>query len=433
MAFFIFGSTQTVKHLRLKILSDLKLKNLFIYGIGQAVNVVSPLIVVPFLVMQCGEANLGRIGIGFAFAMIAIVLVDGGSYINGTREIAVSSTDAQQLGRQFTTVYVAKMMLLAAVTLVSVGIIFAIPFFRRDWFQLCLSLSIVAGQAINPTWFFQGVQNFKWITAVNILSKVIYVGGVFWLVNEPSDYVYVNLLWGVGMVVSGFIGVFAIANRYGWRWTPRQIQESVVLVLREFPLTISQLFFSVYQYIPVVLVGFFGGDFMAGQYRIIEQIVMVFRTYLQTFFNFIYPQVCSSIYENEVRGTIQWRRVNLAGYALIVLMLVVFFWQSEAILHFFKVTENLQQMQHYFRIALILPLVMGFTFSLRQLVFAFNRERIYIQITIAATLFLVVFLALAASIYGLTAVFASLIAVELLIAIAYSVILADKLKPVSAR
>ena len=417
----------------MKFLRDLKLKNLFIYGIGQAVNVVSPLLVVPFLVMQCGEANLGRIGIGFAFAMIAIVLVDGGSYINGTREIAVNSTDANQLGRQFTTVYVAKLLLLAAVILVSIGIIFAIPFFRRDWFQLCLSLSIVAGQAINPTWFFQGVQNFKWITVVNILSKVIYVGGVFWIVNEPSDYVYVNLLWGIGMIFSGLLGVFAIASKYGWRWSPRQIKESGLLVMREFPLTVSQLFFSVYQYIPVVLVGFFGGDFMAGQYRIIEQIVMVFRTYLQTFFNFIYPQVCSSIYEDEVRGTIQWRRVNLAGYASVVLMLAVFFWQSEAILHFFKVSDNLQEMQHYFRIALILPLVMGFTFSLRQLVFAFNRERIYIQITIAATLLLVILLAIAASVYGLTAVFASLIGVEVLIALAYSVILADKLRRVSAR
>jgi len=125
--------------------------------------------------------------------------------------------------------------------------------------------------------------------------------------------------------------------------------------------------------------------------------------------------------------------VNLAGYASVVLMLAVFFWQSEAILHFFKVSDNLQEMQHYFRIALILPLVMGFTFSLRQLVFAFNRERIYIQITIAATLLLVILLAIAASVYGLTAVFASLIGVEVLIALAYSVILADKLRRVSAR
>ncbi|HRN98958.1 MAG TPA: hypothetical protein PLA69_06570, partial [Flavobacterium sp.] len=119
------------------------LKNLSIYALGQAVNVVSPLLVVPFIVMHCGEANLGRIGIGFAFAMMAIVLVDGGSYINGTREIAVSNTNPSQLRRHFTRIYLGKLFVLLVVLMLSAAIIFAVPFLRRDWMQMCLSLLIV--------------------------------------------------------------------------------------------------------------------------------------------------------------------------------------------------------------------------------------------------------------------------------------------------
>lgn len=401
-------------------------KNLSIYALGQAVNVVSPLLVVPFIVMHCGEANLGRIGIGFSFAMMAIVLVDGGSYINGTREIAVSNTNPSQLRRQFTRIYLGKLMMLSAVLILSAAIIFAIPFLRRDWFQMCLSLLIVAGQAVNPMWFFQGVQNFKWITILNILSKAIYVGGVFWMVSLPADYVYVNALWGLGTIVSGAIGVAVIIFRYGFYWRSGVVRSAALLVFKEFPLTLSQLFFSLYQYIPVVLVGFFGGDFMAGQYRIIEQVVMVFRTGLQTFFNFVYPQVCSVIYQDKPSGIRTWRNINLAGYALVVIALGIFYWQADFILRFFKVSSNdLPVMVHYFRIALFLPLIMGLTFSLRQLVFAFNRERLYIFLTIGATLLMVALLALLVNIYGLTAVFATLIGVEFLIAVGYGVILRD--------
>ena len=402
------------------------LKNLSIYAVGQAVNVVSPLLVVPFIVMHCGEANLGRIGIGFAFAMMAIVLVDGGSYINGTREIAVSNTNPSQLRRHFTRIYLGKLFVLLVVLMLSAAIIFAVPFLRRDWMQMCLSLIIVVGQAVNPMWFFQGVQNFKWITILNILSKAIYVGGVFWLVSLPADYVYVNALWGLGMIFSGAMGVAVIIINYGFYWRPGVMRHAMLLVFKEFPLTLSQLFFSLYQYIPVVLVGFFGGDFMAGQYRIIEQVVMVFRTGLQTFFNFVYPQVCSVIYQDKLSGIRTWQKINLAGYALVVMALVVFYWQAYPILQFFKVgPADLSVMVHYFRIALFLPLIMGVTFSLRQLVFAFKRERLYIFLTIGATLVMMALLAWLVNLYGLAAVFATLIGVEFLIAVGYGVILRD--------
>ncbi|HRN98959.1 MAG TPA: oligosaccharide flippase family protein, partial [Flavobacterium sp.] len=278
----------------------------------------------------------------------------------------------------------------------------------------------------NPMWFFQGVQNFKWITILNILSKAIYVGGVFWLVSLPADYVYVNALWGLGMIFSGAMGVAVIIINYGFYWRPGVMRHAMLLVFKEFPLTLSQLFFSLYQYVPVVLVGFFGGDFMAGQYRIIEQVVMVFRTGLQTFFNFVYPQVCSVIYQDKLSGIRTWQKINLAGYALVVMALVVFYWQAYPILQFFKVgPADLSVMVHYFRIALFLPLIMGVTFSLRQLVFAFKRERLYIFLTIGATLVMMALLAWLVNLYGLAAVFATLIGVEFLIAVGYGVILRD--------
>ena len=67
-----------------------KLKDFLIYGFGQAVNLISPLLVIPYLVSICGEEGLGKIGVGFSLALIAIVLVDYGSYINGTKEISIN-------------------------------------------------------------------------------------------------------------------------------------------------------------------------------------------------------------------------------------------------------------------------------------------------------------------------------------------------------
>ena len=53
-------------------------KDFIIYGFGQAINLISPLLVIPYIVSICGEEGLGKAGVGFSFALIAIVLVDYG-------------------------------------------------------------------------------------------------------------------------------------------------------------------------------------------------------------------------------------------------------------------------------------------------------------------------------------------------------------------
>ena len=70
----------------INVLQNNRIKNFVIYGIGQVVNLVSPLLVMPYLVAICEKEGLGKIGVGFSFALIFIVLVDFGSYINGTEQ-----------------------------------------------------------------------------------------------------------------------------------------------------------------------------------------------------------------------------------------------------------------------------------------------------------------------------------------------------------
>ena len=117
------------KMLKEKIASKLKgqqFRNFIIYGFGQAVNLISPLLVIPYIIFVCGEEGLGKSGVGFSFALIAIVLVDYGSYINGTKEVSINNLDRTVLEEKFTTIYLSKLILLIAVLLICSSIIFRI-------------------------------------------------------------------------------------------------------------------------------------------------------------------------------------------------------------------------------------------------------------------------------------------------------------------
>ena len=116
----------------MKFITKDKIYNITIYGFGQAINLISPLLVIPHIVYYCGEEGLGKTGVGFSFALIAIVLVDYGSYINGTKEISINNNDRKILEEKFTSIYLSKLLLLIAVLLICCIIILVVPFFQKD-------------------------------------------------------------------------------------------------------------------------------------------------------------------------------------------------------------------------------------------------------------------------------------------------------------
>ncbi|MGV3697708.1 lipopolysaccharide biosynthesis protein [Flavobacterium sp.] len=413
--------------LKEKIAGQIKrkqIKDFGVYGFGQAINLISPLLVIPHINFVCGESGLGKVGVGFSFALILIVLVDYGSYINGTKAISINNADRNALEEKFNTIYLSKLILLIVVLVLSILIILCIPFFQKDKWQLLFSLLVVVGQFINPTWFLQGIQNFKWITIINVLSKIIYVSAVLIFIKKAEDYMYVNALLGIGSIIAGTLGFLWIYNHYSFSLKKSHLSNAVDLIKSEFSLTVSQLFFSFYQYAPIMVVSYVGGSFMAGQYRIIEQVIMIFRTYFQMFFNFIYADICRAIYNDVKTGIDNWRIKNGLNYALILLVLIVFYFTSDYILLFFKVSpENAVNLVPLFKIGLGTPIFMGVSFALKQLIFAFDKNRAYIRITIFSTIFSLMILFLLLNQIGLKGAFISTIISEIFIIIIYCLVL----------
>ena len=50
-------------------------QNLTIYGFGQVFNLITPLLVIPYIVLICGEEGYGKIGVGMALAFFIMVFI----------------------------------------------------------------------------------------------------------------------------------------------------------------------------------------------------------------------------------------------------------------------------------------------------------------------------------------------------------------------
>jgi O-antigen/teichoic acid export membrane protein len=409
-----------------KTLFHQQFQKLGIYGFGQLFNLVTPLLVVPYIVSVCGEENFGKTAVGMAISFFLIVFVDFGSDIIGVREVSVNRENPKELNKIFTTTYAVKAIILVVVLSIAIVLISTIPFFNTEKTMFFLGLSVLVGQFINPTWFLQGIENVNWITLLNIISKTIYLIAIYTTINQESDYVFVNLWWGIGMILANLLVFILIINKYNFSFSQISIAEVRKHIRNDFSMFSSQIFVSLQLYAPVVIISFLGSNLMAGQYRIVEQIIVIFKTYIFLFFNYVFPKVCYLLQVDPKKGLKNWRIYNSVNLIFVVIGMVLLFTFSYEIVSYFNPT-NRYVLSSLLEVAVFIPILLAISIPLKQLILGYNYKKFYVRLTSIMVVFNLLAIVLLLPYYQVYGVFYSLIATDLIIIIFYLYQLKNKL------
>jgi len=395
-----------------------------VYGFGQGVNILGPLLVMPHIISVCGESGLGKVGVGFSIALILNGIVDYGSYINGVRDISINRGNPEFIRKKFQDIYASKILLLLGVSCIFSLLVLFLPYLAKEKALYFLSLPVVVGQFLSPAWYLQGIEDFKAISFANVVSKIIYIAAVFLFISDASDYGLANFFFGMGTIIANLVLLAYVVRRTGMTFSGMNFAGGRKILKDEFSFSSSQFFLSIYQYFPIVAISYLGGDFMAGQFRIIDQIVSVFKSYLLMFFYFTYGNICYEINAAFRRGLRIWAGYNGLNFLVTAFTLFIVSCFTEELFAYFKVSDaTSQNLVFYFRIGLIVPLLVSLSLPLRQLMFAFEKNRIYIRITILATCANVLVLAILTSLEGLGGALLSIILIEVVIITLYLAIL----------
>src|SRR5215212_3965177 len=154
----------------------------------QGVNYLLPLITLPYLVRVLGPEGFGLVAFAQAFLQYFVVLTDYGFNLTATREIAVNRDDAREVSKIFSTVMLIKLGLMLLSLIVVSAVVFTVPRFHEDWPVYFVTFPLVVGQTLFPVWFFQGMERMKYITGVNVFSRVVAVVCIFAVVRDQSDF-----------------------------------------------------------------------------------------------------------------------------------------------------------------------------------------------------------------------------------------------------
>ncbi|WP_168801852.1 oligosaccharide flippase family protein [Empedobacter tilapiae] len=403
-----------------------KITNFFVYGLGQSINLLSPLIVMPYLIKICQEDGLGKIGIAFSICLILNCIVDYSSYLNGTKEIVINKKNLSFLSQKVSDIYTYKTIICILLLCLFFIIILLFPTIKEKKL-LVLSLPIILSQLLNPNWLLQGLEQFKLIAILNILSKVIYISCIFLFIKNREDYIWANFFLGISGVLVYFFSFLYINYKFNLKFSIRNIYRGINIIKNDFNICLSEFCLSIYQYFPILIVGYFTGNSTAGIYRVIEQIFSIFRTFIFMFFNFSYPTVCYDIENNLKNGLKTWKLYHSANLVIIFIGCSLVFVFSNYILDFFHVTAtDKQELTFILKFAIIVPILLVISQSLRQLMFALNLSSFYTRIIYFSCSLSVILLSLLVYQIGLVGSFISMIIIEIIVVILYLIIIRKK-------
>jgi polysaccharide transporter, PST family len=255
------------------------IENILSLCILQGSNYLLPLLLLPYLVRVLGPERFGLLAFSQAFVQNFVVLTDYGFNFTATRELAICRDNPQKVSELFCNVLIIKLGFGLFSFLLMSALISTVPKFNTDWLLYILTFPVVIGNALFPTWFFQGMEKMKYITVLNAFAKLIYAVSVFIFVQQSTDYLSVALLNSLSMLVTGIAALWLIALNFDVTWVMPD-REAVFKQLKEgWSVFVSTLSISIYANSRVFIVGLFTNNTITGYYSIAEKIMILIQTF----------------------------------------------------------------------------------------------------------------------------------------------------------
>jgi PST family polysaccharide transporter len=150
-------------------------------------------------------------------------------------------------------------------------------------------MPILLGYVLFPEWFFQGIENMKYITILNICIKVFFTICIFLFIREEKDYWIYPLLQSCGFIGGGIAGQIILQKKYNLKFIILKPSVIKKTIKENFPIFINQFTPNLYNNSSTFLLGIFSSSFLVGIYDSIKKIIDLCVTLINIFSRVFFP------------------------------------------------------------------------------------------------------------------------------------------------
>ncbi len=303
-----------------KVFRSRLFENFISLGLIQGINYLLPLITIPFLFNQLGVENYGLVNFSFAFIQYFIILTDFGFGLSGTRFIAGNRDNIETINNYLNSACIARLCMSAISFFIVCGCIFLIPTLAKHKLFTILFFGQVIGNALNPVWFFQGLEKMKFNTLLHITTRLISILPLFIIIRKPEDYIYIPICYSTGAIVAGIMSLSLIRCQFHMHFYWTSIRDIWHVTYDSSKYFLSRLSVSLYTNTNSFVLGLVCGNAAVGYYSLAEKIYIALNSVYGPINGTIFP------YMTKERNLPLFKKI--IGYGTIIngLLLLAFLW-----------------------------------------------------------------------------------------------------------
>lgn len=309
---------------RLKAIKQEKklLSNIFSLAVLQGANYILPLITLPYLVITLGVEKFGILAFAQAIITYFNIFIDYGFNLSATRSIATHSDDRTYISSIFSSVLLIKTFLLICSFLILWLAVHSFDRLGNESTVYYLTFMMLIGNLLFPVWYFQGIEEMKYITYINIFSKLLFTIGIFVFVHTPNDYYLVPMLNGFGIIIGGAIALIIALRSIDFHLP------TFSTITKTFhdstSLFISNASITLFTASNTFILGLFASDAIVGVYSSIERLMMAVKNLYVPIYQGLFPWL-SKKQPDEIYSFIKKFLPYIVGFSLLSTLVIGIF------------------------------------------------------------------------------------------------------------
>lgn len=244
-------------------------KNFIINGIKIFFNLIFPIITFPYISRVLGPIGIGKITFATSITNYFLLFTNLGIPLYGIREIARTRENRLSLSKSF-----SEILFLNLITTI-IGMIIFIIFLQLNLlgndiklFQI-MSLNIIF-TFIGVEWYFQGIEDYGYITKRSILFKIISIALMFIFVKKKEDIVIYAGILALALVGSNVLNFFKAKKEVFISLKNVNIKKHLKPILTIFSMNIA---ISIYTNLDGVMLGYRSNEYSLGIYSASSKII----------------------------------------------------------------------------------------------------------------------------------------------------------------
>ena len=299
------------------------IQNFSSLSILQFSNYLFPLITFPYLVRVLGPEKFGLVNFAAAFVAYFNVLTDYGFNLSATQEISVNRENKNKINEIFSSVFLIKLFLFLISGIVFVILVLSIPKFSSDSLIYIFSFLIVFGNVLFPVWFFQGMEEMKYITFINVTVKALWVIAVFILIKSQEDILLLVILNGTSFILIGLVSLVILRLYFSVSFIIPHDEEVKKQLAEGWYIFVSTASITLYTTSNIFILGLFTNNTVVGYFAAADKIRVALQGLFHNASVTIFPYL-SKLFKESQQEAISFIKKYLRVSVIIAGILTIF-------------------------------------------------------------------------------------------------------------